>query len=281
MINGATSLVGIIGDPVSHSLSPAMHNAAFAALGLDMAYVPLRVVAADVGAAVQGLRALSFRGANVTVPHKTAVAPFLDSLQDDAALLGAVNTIVVDGGSLRGHNTDVEGVRRALWEACGDGLRGQSALLLGAGGAGRAVALALARLEMRLTIVNRSREAAEALAALISGAVAGATCEVADWQALGGDLVAVQRLLVNATALGMRGAGKVPSALADNGCAGQVAFDAVYASGGTDFLARARQRGAVTVDGLEMLLWQAAAAFELWTGHPAPLKVMRDAATYD
>ena len=184
-ISGTTELVGIIGDPVRHSLSPAIHNAAFAALGLDMAYVPLRVAADQVGAAVLGLRALGFRGANVTVPHKAAVVPFLDSLEGDAALIGAVNTIVAHGAALRGHNTDVEGVRRALHEACGDGLRGHKALLLGAGGAARAAALALARLEMRLTIVNRSPEAAERLAALVATAVPGAACEVAPWQIAG------------------------------------------------------------------------------------------------
>ena len=244
-----------------------------------MAYVPLPVTADQVGAAVLGLRALGFRGANVTVPHKAAVVPFLDSLEGDAALIGAVNTIVAHGADLRGHNTDVEGVRRALQEACGDELRGHKALLLGAGGAARAAALALARVEMRITIVNRTPGAAERLAALVITAVPGAACEVAPWQALGGDLVAAQRLLVNATSLGMSVAGKVPAALADNVTAGQVVFDVVYTSAGTDLLARARQHGAVTVAGLEMLLWQAAAAFELWTGRPAPLEVMRDAAT--
>ena len=273
--------MGIIGDPVAHSLSPAMHNAAFAALGLDMAYVPLRVAAGDVGAAVQGLRALGFRGANVTVPHKAAVAPLLDSLEGDAALIGAVNTIVADGAALRGHNTDVEGARRALVDACGDTLRGRGALVLGAGGAARAAALAVARLGMPLTVVNRTPGAAEELASLVAAAVPGSACEAAPWQALTGDLVAAQRLLVNASSLGMQGAGKVPAALADNVHAGQVVFDVVYTSAGTDLLATARRNGAVAVGGIEMLIWQAGAAFELWTGRPAPLEVMRHAATHE
>ena len=114
LVSGSTHVIGIIGDPVSHSLSPRLHNAAFAALGLDYVYVPLPVRAADVGAAVKGLAALGFRGANVTIPHKGAVIPYLDELSDDARLAEAVNTIVVDEDGLRGYNTDVEGVRGAL-----------------------------------------------------------------------------------------------------------------------------------------------------------------------
>jgi shikimate dehydrogenase len=235
-------------------------------------------VAADaVGAAVQGLRALGFRGANVTIPYKGAVIPFLDDLAGDARLAAAVNTVVVDGGVLRGHNTDVEGVRGALVDAAGETLGGEPALILGAGGAARAAALALARLGARLTIVNRTPSAAAHLAALIGAAVPGAPCA---WLALS-DLtdrqVANQRVLVNATSLGMPGESKVPAVLADNVTAGQVVFDAVYASAPTGFLVAAQSRGATVVDGLSMLVRQAAEAFALWTGVPAPLEVMRDA----
>ncbi len=262
---------------MSHSLSPRIHNAAFEALGLDYIYVPLPVRASDVGAAVKGLAALGFRGANVTVPHKGAVLPYLDALSGDARLVDAVNTIVVEGGRILGHNTDVEGVRAALIDVAGDAFAGERALILGAGGAARAAALALARLGMDLTIVNRTPAAAERLTRLIENAGAEVRCE---WEALP-DLtaarVADQRLLVNATTLGMPGEGKVPAVLADTVTAGQVVFDAVYASAPTDFLAAAKVRGATVVDGLNMLIWQAAAAFTLWTGMPAPLEVMRDA----
>ena len=125
---------------MSHSLSPRLHNAAFAALGLDYVYVPLPVRGHDVGAAVLGLAALGFRGANVTIPHKAAVMPYLDEIAEDARLAEAVNTITVDGAVLRGYNTDVEGVRGALVAAAGDGLSGEPALILGAGGAARAAA---------------------------------------------------------------------------------------------------------------------------------------------
>jgi shikimate dehydrogenase len=262
---------------VSHSLSPRLQNAAFAALGLDYVYVPLPVRAADVGAAVEGLAALGFRGANVTVPHKGAVLPYLDELSDDARLAEAVNTIVADEDGLRGYNTDVEGVRGALVAVAGDSLSGDPALVLGAGGAGRAAALALARLGCPLTIVNRTPAAAERLAALITAGVPGASCEWLALSALTEREVARQRVVVNATSLGMSGEGKVPALLADNVTAGQVVFDAVYGSAPTRFLAAARARGATVVDGLAMLLGQAAEAFSLWTGVPAPLEVMRDA----
>jgi shikimate dehydrogenase len=264
---------------VGHSLSPALHNAAFEALGLDMVYVALPVAAGRVGAAVRGLQALGFRGASVTVPHKAAVVPFLDEVQGDAALIGAVNTIVVEPHGLIGHNTDAPGTHQALVQTCGDSLQGRPALLLGAGGAARAVALTLARLAMPLTVVNRSPAAAEELAALVRAAVPGAACRTAAWGDLDAELVAAQRLIVNATTLGMTAASKVPAVVADNVSAGQVVFDVVYTSGTTDLLVRARQRGATVVDGVDLLVWQAAAAFELWTGRPAPLEVMRHAAT--
>ncbi len=141
-----------------------------------MVYVPLPVRDEDVGAAVKGLAALGFRGASVTIPHKGAVVEFLDQVDGDAVLAEAVNTIVVDGGRLLGYNTDVEGISDALVAASGDSLRGAPGLLLGAGGAARAVALALARLGVDLTVVNRTAAAAERLAALTAAAVPGAAC---------------------------------------------------------------------------------------------------------
>lgn len=277
MITGMTQVIGIIGDPVAHSLSPAIHNAAFAALGLDMVYVPLPVRGVGVGAAVEGLSALGFRGANVTVPHKGAVLPYLSWLDDDARLAQAVNTIVVEGGVLRGYNTDIQGAHSALVAVCGDTLRGAPALLLGAGGAARAVALALARLGACLTVVNRSAGAAERLAALVTAAVPGTACRWLPLHELTAAEVASQRLIVNGTSLGMPGSGKVPALLVDRVSTGQIVFDVVYSHAETDLLRQARRRGATTVDGRAMLLGQAAAAFVLWTGLPAPLDIMREA----
>jgi shikimate dehydrogenase len=271
-------VVGLIGHPVDHSLSPAIHNAAFAALALDWAYVPLPVLPGEVAAAVQGLRALGLRGANVTIPHKAAVVPHLDRLEGDAAALGAVNTIVVDAGrGLVGHNTDVQGVRGAVQAACGESLHGAPGLILGAGGAARAAALALARLGVRLTVLNRTPAAAERLVALVLAAEPAASCRWLPLDALDARLLAAQVLVVNATSLGLKGAGKVPALMADTLTVRHVAFDVVYARGGTDFLRAAGAHGATVVDGLDMLVHQAAAAFELWTGRPAPLAAMREA----
>jgi shikimate dehydrogenase len=278
MVTGTTQLIGIIGRPVAHSLSPAIHNAAFAALGLDMVYVPLPVRNEDVGAAVKGLAALGFRGASVTIPHKGAVVQFLDRIDGDARLAEAVNTIVVEGGELLGYNTDVEGAYDALVDVCGDSLRGVPGLLLGAGGAARALALALARLGVDLTVVNRTAAAAERLTALMAAAVPGSACRWLPLEGLTAALVAQQRVLVNATSLGMEGVSKVPASLADTVTAGQVVVDIVYTRGETDLLTQARARGATVIGGLEMLVRQAAAAYELWTGRSAPLDVMRDAA---
>ena len=276
IISGSTAVVGIIGDPVAHSRSPAIHNAAFAALGLDMTYVPLPVRAGELGAAVQGLRALGLRGANVTIPHKGAVLPFLDWVDGDAGLADAVNTIVVDGRVLRGYNTDIGAASGAVLAVAGSPA-GSSALLFGAGGAGRAAAVAIARLGMAVTLVNRSDERAARLQALVVAAVPGVRCRLASPEGISPDEVAGHRLLVNATSLGMDGVSKVPAWMADNVSAGQVVVDFVYTEGETELIARAREHGAVVIDGRELLVRQAAAAFELWTGHCAPLKVMQDA----
>jgi shikimate dehydrogenase len=273
---------------VRHSLSPLLHGAAFAALGLDYAYVPLPVAPELVGDAVRGLRALGFRGANVTIPHKAAVIPHLDWLEHDAALAEAVNTIVVeDDGTLRGYDTDIAGFQRALAEVVGaagqDTVRGigapplapgAPALILGAGGAARAAALALARLGASLTVVNRTPESAAHLRDLIASGVPGAAIAVVPWDELDASLIRAQKLLVNATSLGMAGAVQVPRRLADNVTAGQVVVDFVYTSDLTGLLAQAQAQGAAIVDGLSVLVWQAAAAFELWTGTEAPVAAM-------
>ena len=181
----------------------------------------------------------------------------------------------MDDGHLRGYNTDVEGVRAALVAVAGDSLSGEPALILGAGGAARAAALALARLGCPLVIVNRTASAAERLSSLVVEGVPGASCGWLPLSALTEQEVQRQRVVVNATSLGMAGEGKVPALLADNVTAGQVVFDVVYAAPPTDFLAAAQTRGATVVDGLTMLLRQAAEAFSLWTGVPAPLEVMQ------
>jgi shikimate dehydrogenase len=278
-IDCATRLVGIIGDPVTRSLSPVMHNAAFAALGLDFAYVPLPVPPDRVGEAVAGLRALGFRGANVTMPHKAAVVPFLDAVSSDARLIDAVNTIVVDEGHLTGHTTDGDGFSRALREVEPGGVGGWSVLLLGAGGAARAVALALARERVgSLTIADRTPAAAERLVERLHSHLHDVALRVVPLDQLAATDVDSASLIVNATPLGMAESLKLPPVAVDTLRRGHVVFDLVYGKRPTNLLNEARLRGARTVDGLSMLVWQAAGSFELWTGRPAPLDVMRSAA---
>ena len=272
-IGGATDVVGIIGWPVAHSLSPAIHNAAFAASGLDWAYVPLPVPPQGLAAALAGLAPLGFRGVNVTMPHKTETADLIADLSEDARLLRAVNTVVVRGDDLEGHNTDAPGFDRFLRRDAGLDPAGATALLFGAGGAARACALALARAgAARLTVAVR----AEARAAQLVSTVGALGVPVDVVGPTGVDGLAAD-LVVNATPVGGPGAEPAHPALPRLG-AGVVVVDLLYDPPTTALRRRARDAGATAIGGLGHLLEQAALTFELWTGTPAPLDVMSAAA---
>jgi shikimate dehydrogenase len=269
-IGGSTRTVGVIGWPVDHSLSPAIHNAAFAALDLDWAYVPMPVEPGRLEAALEGLRALGFAGASVTMPHKSACADALEELSDDARLLRAVNTIVVAPESSAGHNTDVGGFERFLRLDAGFDPSGRTALVYGAGGAARACALALARGGIgALTLAARSPERAETAIAVLDGL--GTPTSV-----VGMDGVNQVRadLVVNATPLG---AGEAELPLPALG-PGVMAVDLLYRPAVTLLQSAARDAGGEAYGGLGLLVHQAALAFELWTGRPAPLQAMSSAA---
>jgi shikimate dehydrogenase len=267
--------LGLIGDPVAHSISPAIQGAALAALGLDATYELWQTPAAELPARVASLRAPDVLGANVTVPHKLAVMDHLDEVTPLARRAGAVNTIVNRGGRLAGDNTDVHGFATSLVAACPNaGVR--PALVLGAGGAARAVVLALEAMGVtRITVANRSPERAERLAADL--APTPLRLVAADEPTLRRELVRAA-LLVNATTLGWH-PGETPlpldllAVLAPN-C---FVVDLTYRD--TDMLVAARERGLRTLDGLPMLVHQGARALELWTGRGAPLQIMLDAAT--
>jgi shikimate dehydrogenase len=270
VIGAATRLVGLIGDPVSHSLSPRMQNAAFAHEALDWAYVPLRVDAAALDAALAGLAALSFAGANVTLPHKEAVAGRCDTLGQVAAACGSVNTVIVGpDGSLHGDSTDGEAVVQGVEAAAG--VRAGTALVLGAGGAARAVAAALAAAGMQVAIHARRPEAAAELAAALSGI--GRVTAVDAFPGPAPDLV------VNATPLGGVSALTESPVEADALSDVRVVCDLAYRPDArpTPLCAAARALGIPVVDGLEVLARQGAASFRLWTGRQAPLEVMRAA----
>ena len=274
-ITAATRVVGVIGDPVAHSRSPVMHNAAFAAARLDWVYLAWRVRVADLPAAVAGLRALGVQGFNVTVPHKAAILPLLDEVDEEAAAIGAVNTVVCRDGRLRGENTDAGGFLRSL-EALGLPPKGLQVVLLGAGGAARAVGYALVRAgAAALHVANRTEGRAASLAAELASqgqteVSAGGLEGVALWRALiGADLI------VQATSAELSGGG-LPVPL-DRLPPGRVFYDLAYGPAAAGTLAAVRRRGLRAVDGEEMLLHQGALAFTRWTGREAPLDAMRAA----
>lgn len=274
-VSGATSVVGIIGRPVAHSLSPLMHNRAFAHLGMDWVYVPFEVREGELAAAAAGLRALSVKGVNVTVPHKTSVLPYLDELTPEAAAVGAVNTVINRGGRLVGDNTDGIGFVRSLREEAGFDPRGRRAVVLGAGGAARAVAMALAWAGCeRIVVVNRTESKARALADAVARQGAEASGLPLAREALA-EVVAEADLLVQATTLGMAGNPGLPVD-ADWLRPPLLVADVVYTPLETPLLRAAKARGCAVLPGWGMLLYQGAEAFERWTGVPAPTTVMRE-----
>jgi shikimate dehydrogenase len=265
-----TRLAAVIGSPVRHSLSPAMHNAAFRAAGLDWIYVALEVAPGEVPAALAGARALHLGGLSVTIPHKEAAAAAVDELSPSAQAVGAVNTVVpAGGGRLRGENTDGAGFLASLGDE-GFDPAGRRCLVVGAGGAARAVIHALAGAgAAEVVVVNRSPARAEAAAALAGDR--GRTGTSADVG--GADLV------VNATPLGLTGV-DIDTLPVDTDLLGpgQLLLDLIPNPAVTPLMRAARARGARAAGGLGMLVHQGALAFELWTGQPAPVAVMRVAA---
>lgn len=266
--------LGLIGDPVAHSISPAIQGAALAAAGVEATYALWQTPLAELGGRVASLRAADVLGANVTVPHKLAVMEFLDEVSALATRAGAVNTIVHRDGRLSGDNTDVHGFATSVSEACPDA-GDRSALILGAGGAARAVVLALEGLgNSRVTVANRSLERAERLAADL--APTRLELILLDEAPLARALPETG-LLINATAAGWHaGETPLPLGLLERLPDGALVVDLTYRD--TDLLVAARMRGLPTLDGLPMLVHQGARAFELWTGQAAPVAVMMEAA---
>ncbi|HBB40584.1 MAG: shikimate dehydrogenase [Nitrospirae bacterium CG18_big_fil_WC_8_21_14_2_50_70_55] len=270
-ITSTTRITGLFGDPVSHSLSPLMHNRAFGACGLDWVYVAFHVLPAHLAAAVRALPALNLAGVNVTIPHKEAVIPYLDSLSHTAAMIGAVNTIRVEAdGSLTGHNTDAPGFAAAL-DRQGVSLDGQRLLLLGAGGAARAVAFqaAIDGAE-EICLCDQVGERAAALASDLAGHFASCRvhCIPLERAALE-PAAAAATVLVNATPVGMAGHGDYPIDLAWLH-PGLFVYDLVYNPASTPLIAAARARAIRCDNGLTMLALQGATSFALWTGAAPP-----------
>jgi shikimate dehydrogenase len=266
MIDAQTELYGVIGNPVHHSLSPVIHNGAFQRLGWNAVYLAFEVK--DLEEALRGIRGLGVRGVSVTIPFKTEVIPLLDKVEGLARKIGAVNTIVNRGGKLIGYNTDWNGALEGLEEKVN--LKGKKIVLLGAGGAARAIGFGLKERDCQLIVVNRSKKKGEGLSRELG-------CDYLPKSSLvrmkAGELEA--EVIINATSLGMvprDGETPFPKYLLKKG---MVVMDIVYQPLQTKLLREAKERGCLTVNGLEMLMRQGAAQFEIWTGRRLEIGQMK------
>jgi shikimate dehydrogenase len=277
VISGKTKVCGVIGDPIEHTLSPTIHNAAFNHLGLNFVFLAFHVKAADLKNAIQGMRGLGIHGLNVTMPHKNKVVIYLDELDEAVKFLGSANTILNKSGKLSGFNTDGLGALKALREN-GVKLSKKKVLLLGSGGAAKAIAYSLAKEVGELVVLNRATEKAQELAERLTKTLGK--------KVVGGSLsldtvaenLPVSDVLINATSVGMNPDADqsivAPQLLRSD----LTVMDIVYSPVETKLAKDAKAAGANLVSGVEMLIYQGAASFELWTGHAAPVEVMRKAA---
>ncbi|MFZ6017225.1 MAG: shikimate dehydrogenase [Nitrospirota bacterium] len=268
-ISGWTKITGLFGYPVEHTLSPVMHNAAFEALGLDYCYIAFSVHPDYLEDAVKAIRALNLRGVNVTIPHKEKVIPLLDEIDEEASFIGAVNTIVNLSGRLIGYNTDGRGFMQSLSES-GISTEGKDVLIIGAGGVSRAISYYLSQKVKRLFLYDIDEKKANKLVNdlnSIRGNVLSCQLSAISYQL--GDI----DIIINATPLGLKEEDPLPfdTALLNPD---QAVCDLIYKK--TRFLEEASKKGCATLNGLGMLLYQGALAFELWTGKKPPLKIMHD-----
>ena len=279
MISGRTRILGVIGDPIDHTLSPAMHNAALRALEFDCVYLPFHVCPDRLGEAIAGMRALDLLGLNVTVPHKQAVMKHMDEIADEATVIGAVNTIALTDGILKGYNTDAYGILENLRSEGGLDTLPSNVVLLGAGGAGRAILYAvLQRAEVRqVLLLNRTVAKAESLAAdLDSGRTRVTVGSLAEDHA---EQIRACGLLINSTSAGMFPQAQV-SPLADGRGLHRdmLVVDIVYKPQRTVLMKQAGKEGARALNGLGMLAQQGARSFAIWTGQAPPADTMMEAA---
>lgn len=267
------SFAGVLGWPLEHSLSPAIHNAAFRRLGLDWVYLPFAVAPEDLKAAVEGLRALGSVGVNVTMPYKQAIVEHLDDVSGDAEAVGAVNTVQRVGERLVGHNTDVDGFLAFANDDAGLRIEGSSCLVLGAGGAARAIVHALDQVGAAEIAVaaRRSEEAAS-----VAGVATVAEARTLEWEALVRSSARFD-IIVNATPLGMNGHDPLPRPELREG---QAVVDLIYDPPETALVEAAKQAGGAGWGGLGMLVHQAAASLRIWTGQEAPTEAMSVAALH-
>ena len=275
--SGKTRVCGVIGDPIEHTLSPTIHNAAFDHLKLDFVFLAFRVKAADLENAVRGMRGLGIHGLNVTMPHKSTVIGYLDEVDPTVQFLGSANTILNKDGKLSGFNTDGVGALKALREN-GVALSEKKVLLLGAGGAAKAIAFSLAKEVGELVVLNRAaekaKELAETLGRMFNKKIVGGS--------LSSDAIAKNLrdsdVLINATSVGMHPEANQSIVAPQWLRSDLTVMDIVYNPVETKLARDAKAAGAKVISGVEMLVYQGVASFEIWTGRSAPIEVMRRVA---
>ncbi len=277
-ITGKTQVVGLFGYPVRHTASPAFQNAGFAAAGLDWVYVPFEVHPDSLSCAIEGVVALGFRGVNLTIPHKQAVVPHLDEFSPEAKIIGAVNTIDIRDGRLKGYNTDGAGFVRSIRDESGVDLSGLSVFVMGVGGAGRAVAVQCALDGARdILVCDCDESRSQSVHSLINSQIASQPARFVPFNRQGiSDGVRQCDLFVDATPLGLK-PGEPMSIDPEWLSPSTFVYDLVYDPPETPLLRRAKERGCRTQNGIGMLLYQGCIAFEIWTGLPAPVEEMRKA----
>ena len=262
-INSKTCVYAVIGNPVSHSLSPVMHNRAFSRLGINGVYVAMQV--ADIAPAVSGVRALGIKGASITIPHKETVAPYLDEIEETAKAIGAVNTVINRKGVLTGCNTDCSGAMKAL--SAKTDIKNREVMIIGAGGAARAIGFGIVSEGGRVFVANRSEERGAALARDLGGTF----CPLSVVEKAG------CHILINTTSVGMtpdiEAMPVKPEVLKKD----MVVMDIVYNPLKTRLLKTAEETGCILIDGVQMFVFQGAAQFEMWTGEKAPVETMKQA----
>jgi shikimate dehydrogenase len=277
LITGKTKLLGVIGDPVEHSLSPVMHNEAIAHLNLNYVYVPFPIKREELEKAIAGFEAINVVGFNITIPHKQAIIPLLSEVSQTAKMVGAVNTVWRTDGGWCGTNTDVEGFLAPLKKLSLDWQQ-ITPVILGNGGAARAVVVGCAEMGCpEICVVGRDRDKLEQFKQSWATSPLKAALNVYTWNELAG-LVSNTKLLINTTPIGMYpkvDESPVDAAIMDKLSAGAIAYDLIYTPNPTQFLVQAQERGAIAIDGLEMLIGQGAAALKIWLQQEVPVEVMR------
>lgn len=275
IISTKTKLLGLLGYPLGHSLSPIMHNTAFESLDLDKIYIPIEVLPENLETVVRGMAKMNFEGFNVTIPHKIEIMKYLDEIDEYAKCIGAVNTVVVHEGTLKGYNTDGMGFLKSFEESTGTKIHGKNVFILGSGGASRAISMTLAlKKANKIYICNRTYERAVSLAEDINKQTGAESVAVKHEYDDMKKAIADCHVLINTTSVGM--SPHIDSSPLDRELLtpSLTVCDAVYNPRKTRLLKDAEEMGCTTVEGLKMLVNQGAEAFEIWTGIKAPAELM-------